>query len=166
MRIGIGFDFHRLVKGRKLIIGGINVPFTKGLLGWSDGDVLLHAIGDAILGANGERDIGYHFPDTDPKYKGISSLVILKEIMKITDCKIINIDSVVICGSPKLSEYIPQMIKKIANALKIPTKDVSVKAKTHEGMGPIGESKGISAYSVVLLRPTCKKPLSPPEVDD
>lgn len=153
MKIGIGYDLHRLVKGRPLILGGIEIPFEKGLLGWSDGDALLHAIGDAILGANGERDIGYHFPDTDPKYKGISSLILLKEIMKITRCKITNIDSIIICETPKLSSYIPQMRKKIAGALKLPSKLVSIKAKTNEGIGPIGEGKGISAYAVVLIEP-------------
>lgn len=151
MKVGIGYDFHRLTKGRPLILGGIEIPFEKGLLGWSDGDVLLHAIGDAILGANGERDIGYHFPDTDPKYKGISSLVLLKETMKITRCKITNIDSIIICETPKLSPYIPEMRKKIADTLKISSKDLSIKAKTNEKTGIIGEGKGISAYAVVLI---------------
>lgn len=150
MRVGIGYDFHRLVKGMPLIIGGIEIPFEKGLLGWSDGDVLLHAIGDAILGASGERDIGFHFPDSDPKYKGISSLILLEEIMKIIlprGTKIINLDSVVICETPKLSPYIQAMREKIASVLNIPAGDISIKAKTWEGMG----SKGISAYAVALL---------------
>ena len=151
MRIGIGYDFHRLVKGQPLILGGIEIPFEKGLLGWSDGDALLHAIGDAILGANGERDIGFHFPDSDTKYKGTSSLILLKEIMKITRCKITNIDSLIICETAQLSPYVPQMRKKIAGVLKLPSKLVSIKAKTQEGVGIIGESKGMSAYAVVLL---------------
>lgn len=151
MRIGIGFDFHRLVKGRPLILGGIEIPFEKGLLGWSDGDVLLHAVGDAILGASGERDIGFHFPDSDPKYKGISSLILLEKIMEITACKIINIDSVVICEVPKLSPYIQAMREKVASVLNISSQNISIKAKTQEGVGIIGESKGMSAYAVVLL---------------
>lgn len=151
MRIGIGYDLHRLVKGREFILGGIKIPFSKGLLGHSDADVLLHSIGDAILGASGERDIGYHFPDTDKKHKDISSSVLLKEIMKITKAKIINIDSVVICETPKLSPYIPGMQKKIAKILNVPTKRVSVKAKTNEGVGLIGKSEGVASYTVVLI---------------
>lgn len=151
MRIGIGYDFHRLVKGRPLILGGIEIPFEKGLLGWSDGDVLLHSIGDAILGASGERDIGFHFPDSDPKYKGIPSLVLLEKIMEITACRIVNIDSVVICEVPKLSPYIQAMREKVASVLNISSQNISIKAKTQEGVGIIGESKGIAAYAVVLI---------------
>lgn len=151
MRVGIGFDFHCLVEGRDLILGGIKIPFEKGLMGHSDGDVLSHAIGDAILGASGKRDIGTYFPDIDPKYKGISSLILLQEIMEITGAKIINIDSVIICEKPRLSQYIPEMRKKIAQTVGI-TKDlISIKAKTHEETGPIGKGEGIATYSVVLI---------------
>ena len=152
MRVGFGYDFHKLVEGRSLIIGGIKIPYDKGLLGHSDGDVLSHAIGDAILGASGEEDIGTHFPDTDPKYEGISSLVLLQKIMKITKAKIINIDSVIICESPKLSSYISSIRKKIAQTLNIPVGCISIKAKTHEGVGPIGRGEGIGAYAVILLK--------------
>lgn len=151
MKIGIGYDFHKLIKGRKLIIGGIEIKYHKGLLGHSDADVLLHAIGDAILGASGKRDIGCHFPDTDPKYKGISSIMLLEKIMKITKAKIINLDSIIICESPKLSPYIPDMQVVLADLLRIPIKSVSVKAKTNEGVGLIGKGEGIAAYAVVLI---------------
>lgn len=151
MKVGIGYDFHRLVKGRNLIIGGVNIPFGKGLLGHSDADVLLHAIGDAILGASGKRDIGYQFPDTDKKYKNISSRLLLQKIMKITRSKIINLDCIIICESPKLSSYIPGMQNVIADILKVSVKKISVKAKTNEGVGLIGKGEGIAAYVVVLI---------------
>ncbi|MDD2889232.1 MAG: 2-C-methyl-D-erythritol 2,4-cyclodiphosphate synthase [bacterium] len=151
MKIGIGYDFHRLIEGRKFILGGITIPYNKGLLGHSDADVLLHSIGDAILGASGKRDIGFHFPDTDPKYKDVSSCILLKEIMKITGAKITNIDSVVICESPKLSPYIPDIQNKIAELLNIPVNCVSVKAKTNEGVGLIGKGEGVASYTVVLI---------------
>lgn len=151
MRVGIGFDFHRLIEGRDLILGGIKIPWERGLLGHSDGDVLSHAIGDAILGASGKRDIGTYFPDTVVKYKDISSLILLQEIMKITNAEIINIDSVIICEKPKLSKYIPEMQRKLAQAIEINEGDISIKTKTHEGIGPIGKGEGIAAYSVVLI---------------
>ncbi len=158
MRIGIGYDFHRLVKDRKLILGGIEIPYSKGLLAHSDGDALLHAIGDAILGACGKRDIGCCFPDTDPKYKGISSLELIKEIMcickdnsQIAPIQIINIDSVIVCEAPNLSSYNQEMREKIAKTLNINSNLISIKAKTQEGVGLIGKGKGIAVYSVVLI---------------
>lgn len=158
MKVGIGYDFHRLVKNRKLILGGIEIPWDKGLLGHSDGDVLLHALGDAILGACGKRDIGYYFPDTDPKYKGISSVKLIEEIMhicrsnsRIALTNIINIDSVIICEAPKLSSYNQKMREEIAKMLDISPQYISIKAKTHEGTGLIGKGEGIVAYVVVLI---------------
>ncbi len=150
IRIGLGFDIHRLVEGRDLILGGVTVPFEKGLLGHSDGDVLCHAIGDAILGALCMGDLGTHFPDTDPKYRGVSSLGLLQEIAgKIQEAKIINIDASVICEQPKLAHYIPEMRKNIARVFKVASDQVSVKAKTAEGLGVTGKGKGISCYAVV-----------------
>jgi len=154
MRVGFGWDFHRLVEGRKLILGAIEVPFEKGLLGHSDGDVLLHALADALLGAVGERDIGYHFPDTDPVYKGIASKRIVREVLDIIRKKgyrIVNIDSTIIAEKPRLSELIPAMVEEIALLLEIPPDAVGIKAKTSEATGIIGEGQGISAYAVVLL---------------
>lgn len=151
MKIGIGYDFHRLVKNRKLVIGGVEIPNDKGLLGHSDGDVLLHAICDAILGASGERDIGVLFPDTDPKFKDISSLILIADVMRITHAKIINIDSVIICESPRLAGYIPRMQEKIAQIVGVGSSCISIKAKTNEGVGSVGKGEGISAYAVVLI---------------
>lgn len=155
MRVGFGYDFHRLVKGRPLIIGGVRISWSKGLLGHSDGDALAHAIGDAILGASGKRDIGTYFPDCDPQYKGISSLILLQKIMKITKVEVINVDSVIICESPKLSSHILAMRKKIAEILGIPVRCISIKAKTNEGVGPVGRGEGIAAYAVIF----CQKKL-------
>lgn len=154
MRVGIGWDFHLLVEGRKLILGTVEVPFGKGLLGHSDGDVLLHAISDALLGAAGERDIGCHFPDTDPIYKGIASDRILQEVLEIIRKKgyrIVNIDSTIVAEKPRLSDHIPKMIEEIALLLEISPDAVGVKAKTSEAVGVIGEGQGMSAYAVVLL---------------
>lgn len=154
MRIGFGWDFHLLVEGRKLFLGAIEVPFEKGLLGHSDGDVLLHALADALLGAAGERDIGYHFPDTDPVYKGIASKRIVQEVLDIVRKKgyrIVNIDSTIIAEKPRLFDHIPKMLEEIALLLEIPYDAVGIKAKTSEATGIIGEGRGISAYAVVLL---------------
>lgn len=151
MRIGFGYDAHRLVEGRALILGGARIAYPRGLLGHSDGDVLIHSIGDAILGASGAGDIGRHFPDTDERYKGIDSLILLEKIMKITNAKVINIDSTIVCEKPRLSEYIPQMREKISGVVGIKKELVSIKATTEEGMGFTGEGEGISAYSVVLV---------------
>ena len=154
LRVGFGWDFHRLVEGRKLIIGGVEIPFPKGLLGHSDADVLLHALGDALLGAAGERDIGYYFPDTDPRYQDISSKKIIEGILQIIAKKgfqIINVDTTVVAEKPKLSDFIPVIKDKIAVLLGISTDAVGVKAKTAEATGEIGGGRGISAYAVALL---------------
>ena len=154
MRIGQGYDVHRLVEGRKLIIGGVDIPYEKGLLGHSDADVLLHAVMDALLGAAALGDIGQHFPDTDPAYKGISSIALLKEVGKILQengYMIENIDSTVIAQRPKLLPYRPQMAENIAAALGIEKEQVSVKATTEEGLGFTGTGEGISAQAIALL---------------
>ena len=148
MRIGQGYDVHRLVEGRKLIIGGVDIPYEKGLLGHSDADVLLHAVMDALLGAAALGDIGQHFPDSDERYKGISSIALLKEVGKILQE---NIDSTVIAQRPKLLPYRPQMAENIAAALGIEKEQVSVKATTEEGLGFTGTGEGISAQAIALL---------------
>jgi len=154
MRIGQGYDVHRLVEGRKLILGGVEIPYEKGLLGHSDADVLLHAVMDALLGAAALGDIGQHFPDSDERYKGISSVELLKEVGKILQENgylIENIDSTVIAQRPKLLPYRPQMAKNIADALGIEPDQVSVKATTEEGLGFTGAGEGISAQAIALL---------------
>ena len=154
MRIGQGYDVHRLVEGRKLIIGGVDIPYEKGLLGHSDADVLLHAVMDALVGAAALGDIGQHFPDSDERYKGISSIVLLKEVGKILQengYMIENIDSTVIAQRPKLLPYRPQMAENIAAALGIEKEQVSVKATTEEGLGFTGTGEGISAQAIALL---------------
>ena len=154
MRIGQGYDVHRLVEGRKLIIGGVDIPYEKGLLGHSDADVLLHAVMDALLGAAALGDIGQHFPDSDERYKGISSIALLKEVGKILQengYMIENIDSTVIAQRPKLLPYRPQMAENIAAALGIEKEQVSVKATTEEGLGFTGTGDGISAQAIALL---------------
>lgn len=154
MRIGQGYDVHRLVEGRKLIIGGVDIPDEKGLLGHSDADVLLHAVMDALLGAAALGDIGQHFPDSDERYKGISSIALLKEVGKILQengYMIENIDSTVIAQRPKLLPYRPQMAENIAAALGIEKEQVSVKATTEEGLGFTGTGEGISAQAIALL---------------
>ena len=154
MRIGQGYDVHRLVEGRKLILGGVEIPYEKGLLGHSDADVLLHAVMDALLGSAALGDIGQHFPDSDERYKGISSVELLKEVGKILQENgylIENIDSTVIAQRPKLLPYRPQMAKNIADALGIEPDQVSVKATTEEGLGFTGTGEGISAQAIALL---------------
>ena len=154
MRIGQGYDVHRLVEGRTLIIGGVDIPYEKGLLGHSDADVLLHAVMDALLGAAALGDIGQHFPDSDERYKGISSITLLKEVGKILQengYMIENIDSTVIAQRPKLLPYRPQMAENIAAALGIEKEQVSVKATTEEGLGFTGTGEGISAQAIALL---------------
>lgn len=154
MRIGQGYDVHRLVEGRKLIIGGVDIPYEKGLLGHSDADVLLHAVMDALLGAAALGDIGQHFPDSDERYKGISSMELLKEVGKILQengYMIENIDSTVIAQRPKLLPYRPQMAENIAAVLGIEKDQVSVKATTEEGLGFTGAGEGISAQAIALL---------------
>lgn len=154
MRIGMGYDVHRLTQGRKLILGGVEIPYEKGLLGHSDADVLLHAVMDALLGAAALGDIGKHFPDKDPKYEGISSLVLLKEtgeLLKERAYFIGNIDATVIAQRPKLAPYREQMRRNIAETLGIDVDQVSVKATTEEGLGFTGSGEGIAAQAVCLL---------------
>jgi 2-C-methyl-D-erythritol 2,4-cyclodiphosphate synthase len=154
MRIGSGYDVHRLVGERDLIIGGVKIPYEKGLLGHSDADVLLHAIMDALLGAAALGDIGRHFPDTDPAYRGISSIELLKRVKLLLDDKLYlieNIDATIIAQRPKLAAYIPEMVKNIAAVLDIDEDRVNVKATTEEGLGFTGEGLGIAANAVCLL---------------
>ncbi|TYP48151.1 2-C-methyl-D-erythritol 2,4-cyclodiphosphate synthase [Thermosediminibacter litoriperuensis] len=155
MRVGIGYDAHRLVEGRRLVLGGVVIPFEKGLLGHSDADVLVHAINDALLGAAALGDIGSHFPDTDPKYKDISSILLLKkvgELLKREGLGVVNIDSVICAEKPKLSPFIEKMRQNIADALNIAKEKVSVKATTTEGMGFEGRGEGISAQAICLIK--------------
>lgn len=154
MRIGMGYDVHRLVEGRALIIGGVTIPYELGLLGHSDADVLLHAISDALLGAAALGDIGKHFPDTDPAYKGISSMLLLERVGKLLEENMFfieNIDATIIAQAPKMRPYIDQMRENIANALGISTDQVNVKATTEEGLGFTGEGKGISSQAICML---------------
>ncbi len=154
MRIGMGYDVHKLVEDRKLILGGVEVPHTLGLLGHSDADVLVHAIMDALLGAAALGDIGKHFPDTDPAYKGISSMKLLEHVRKLLEEKgyvIDNIDATIIAQKPKLRPYIEQMEQNIAQTLQISTDQVNIKATTEEGLGFTGTEQGISAQAICLL---------------
>ena len=154
MRIGTGYDVHRLVEGRDLIIGGVKIEHTMGLLGHSDADVLLHAIMDALLGAAALGDIGKHFPDNDERYKGISSILLLKEVaslLKENNYKVVNIDSTVIAQKPKLLPYIDLMRENIAKACNIDINDVNVKATTEEHLGFTGRGEGISAHAVCII---------------
>ena len=154
MRIGMGYDVHKLVEGRDLIIGGVKIPYEKGLLGHSDADVLLHAISDALLGAAALGDIGKHFPDTDPKYKGADSLVLLQEVGRLleNECYIIeNIDATIIAQAPKMRPHIDTMRQNIADALSIDISQVNVKATTEEGLGFTGSGEGISSQAICLL---------------
>ena len=154
MRIGQSVDIHKLVEGRKLILGGVEIPHTKGLLGHSDADALLHAIIEAIIGAMGLKDIGTHFPDTDPKYKGISSMVLLEEtyqLMKRHGYKIGNVDSLIMIEKPKMAPHIDQMKENICNALHCDVSQVNVKATRGEGLGFVGEEQGVQAMAAVLL---------------
>lgn len=154
MRIGSGYDVHRLVEGRKLVLGGVNIPFARGLEGYSDADVLLHAVCDALLGAAALGDIGQHFPDTDRKYKDIDSLILLQQVgilLQQRGQSIINIDSTIVAQEPKLAPYIPAMAANISRTLGIGLDQVSVKATTTEGLGFEGQKQGISAQAVVLI---------------
>ena len=154
MRIGYGYDVHKLVENRKLILGGVEIPYEKGLLGHSDADVLVHAIIDSILGAAALRDIGFHFPDSDERYKGVSSIFLLKEtasLLKNAGYKIENIDSTIVAQQPKLLPYIPQMIKNMAEALEIDEKQINVKGKTEEKLGFTGNGEGMKAHAVCLI---------------
>ena len=154
MRIGQGYDLHRLAAGRKLILGGVNIPHKTGLLGHSDADALVHSIIDAIFGAIADGDIGRHFPDNDLKYKDADSLKLLSEtgdILKNKGYKIVNIDSTIIAQAPKMAPFIDLMRANISNTLKISTNDVSIKAKTNEGMDSTGKEEAIQAYAIILI---------------
>jgi len=154
MRVGQGYDVHKLVQGRKLILGGVEIPYSEGLLGHSDADVLLHAIKDALLGSIGEGDIGKHFPDSDSQYKGISSLLLLERVGKILaqkGYKVNNVDSTVVAQAPKVAPYIEQMRENIAKALAVEKERVNVKATTTEGLGFAGKKEGIAAYAIVSV---------------
>lgn len=154
MRIGMGYDVHRLTENRKLILGGVEIPYEKGLLGHSDADVLLHAIMDALLGAAALGDIGKHFPDSDPAYKGISSILLLEHVGRLLEkegMEIGNIDATVIAQRPKLAPYIMNMRENIAKALNIDIQQINVKATTEEGLGFTGEGLGIASNAICLV---------------
>ena len=155
MRVGIGYDVHKLVENRKLILGGVDIPHEKGLLGHSDADVLLHAISDALLGSAALGDIGKHFPDSDDRYKGISSLILLKHVGDLLNEKnyaVNNIDATIVAQRPKLLPYIEQMRQNVATTLDIPLEDVNIKATTEERLGFTGSEEGISSYVVCTIK--------------
>ena len=154
VRFGFGYDIHRFAPNRKLVLGGVQIPSDLGLLGHSDADVLLHAICDALLGAGALGDIGQHFPDTDPRFKGASSLSFLvstRELLIAGGYRIVNVDSTVVLQSPKIAPYVPAMRREIADALKLGVAQVSVKATTNEGLGALGAGEGCAAYAVVAI---------------
>lgn len=154
MRVGIGYDSHRLIEGRRLILGGIEIPFEKGLLGHSDADVLIHAIIDAVIGALGIGDIGRLFPDTDPQWKDASSIALLRyviDLMRASEYEVSWIDSVIIAENPKLSPFVEEM-KRTISFSGVPPGSINIKVKTNEGMGFIGQGEGIAAYAVCLLK--------------
>ena len=156
MRVGMGYDVHRLVENRKLILGGVAIPYEKGLLGHSDADVLLHAIMDALLGAAALGDIGKHFPDTDPAYEGVSSVKLLEhvgDLLEEHNYVIENIDATIIAQRPKMLPHIPQMVKNVATALGIEENQVNIKATTEEGLGFTGSGEGISSQAICMLTP-------------
>ncbi len=153
-RIGFGYDAHQLVPGRKFIVGGVSIPHTKGAIGHSDADVLLHAIADALLGAAALGDIGTHFPDTDPRFKNIDSKVIVQQVVLLlheNNFTVGNIDTTIVLQEPKISPYIPEMRKQIAAVLEIDESDVSVKATTTEHMGFVGREEGVAAYAIAMI---------------
>ena len=157
IRIGNGYDVHRLVTGRKLVLGGVDIPHSTGLDGHSDADALLHALCDALLGAVGAGDIGSHFPDTDPKWKGISSLVLLEQVT--ANCRdkgfeIVNVDTIIVAQKPKLAPFLPEMKKNMAQATGIGIGQINIKATTTEKLGFTGKEEGIAAYAVALLSKT------------
>ncbi|MDD5507968.1 MAG: 2-C-methyl-D-erythritol 2,4-cyclodiphosphate synthase [Bacteroidales bacterium] len=157
LRIGFGYDIHRLVEDRPLCLGGMMIPHTKGCQGHSDADVLIHAICDALLGAAGLRDIGFHFPDTSPEYKGIDSTILLRNVMQLVydnGFQPVNLDTTIVLERPKLSSHIPVMKKILAGILKTDEAAISIKAKTNEGLGPVGNEEAVAAYAIVLLHPS------------
>ena len=154
VKVGIGYDIHRLVEGRKLLLGGVEIPYIKGLLGYSDGDVLLHALCDALLGALGEGDIGEHFPDTDPRYSGIDSSSLLTEVVGLLhkrDYKVHNIDAIIIAQEPVLLPFKKTIQERIADLTKSGIHSVNIKAKTNEGLGEIGNKEAIASYVIVSI---------------
>jgi len=154
VRFGFGYDIHRFSPDRRLILGGVQIPSDLGLLGHSDADVLLHAICDALLGAAALGDIGQHFPDTDPRFKGISSLnflVATRELLAADGYRIVNVDSTLVLEAPKIAPYVPAMHQEIANALKVGIDQVSIKATTNEGLGAVGAGEGCAAYAVAVI---------------
>jgi 2-C-methyl-D-erythritol 2,4-cyclodiphosphate synthase len=154
-KVGIGYDIHRLAEGRKLFLGGIEIPYIKGLLGHSDGDALIHALCDAILGALNRGDIGEHFPDTDPNYQGISSTELLLKVKSILDdagFQIINIDTIIIAQEPKLSPFKLKIRQKLAEILDLELDKINIKAKTHEGLGELGRKEAIACWAIILIR--------------
>jgi 2-C-methyl-D-erythritol 2,4-cyclodiphosphate synthase len=166
MRVGLGYDVHKLVEGRKLILGGVEIPYELGLLGHSDADVLLHAIMDALLGAAGLGDIGKHFPDTSEEFAGISSMLLLEKVGALLEehmFVINNIDATLIAQKPKVAPYREQMVKNVANALKIEESQVNIKATTEEGLGFTGEMKGMSAQAICSLSNAAEFSFNPME---
>lgn len=155
MRVGFGYDIHRLSKGRRLILGGVEIDYHLGLLGHSDGDVLIHSIIDSLFGAFSLGDIGTHFPDNDPKYRGISSMILLKEAVKKIPGRVLNMDATIIAQEPKISPYINEIKRSLSGAIGIDESFISIKATTNEGVGLIGRKKAITCYSVSL----CNKEL-------
>ena len=161
MRVGFGYDVHRLVEGRKLTLGGVEVPFPRGLQGHSDADVVLHSLCDAMLGAAAAGDIGTHFPDKDPRFKDISSLVLLErthEILRTKGYRIGNVDMTIVAEKPRVAEFIPAMKQKIAQTLRLDLDEVNIKATTNEGLGFIGREEGIAAFAVASIVEDKPKP--------
>ncbi|OLC13380.1 MAG: 2-C-methyl-D-erythritol 2,4-cyclodiphosphate synthase [Candidatus Rokubacteria bacterium 13_1_40CM_69_27] len=153
-RVGFGFDLHPLARDRTLILGGVTVPSEVGLRGHSDADVLAHAVGEALLGALALGDLGHHFPDTDPQYRGVSSLALLERVMELVrgrGGRLVNVDATVLAQAPRLAPYLPEMAKRLADALAVPVDVVSVKAKSPEGLGVVGRREGIAAMAVVSV---------------
>ena len=160
-RVGMGFDVHRLVEGRELWLGGVNIPWERGLLGHSDADVAIHALCDALLGAAALRDIGYHFPDTDPRYKGIDSRLLLRHVIKLLDeqgYRLGNCDITICAEQPKLNPHIPAMQQELANCMGCDPGQVSIKATTTEKLGFTGRGEGIAAYAVALIESNTEQP--------
>lgn len=153
-KIGFGYDIHRLGAGPRLVLGGTEIPFASGLIGHSDGDALVHALIDALLGAIGEGDIGTHFPDTDPLYKGARSLVLLEAVMDLVrrrGAAVVNVDTVIVAEEPRMGPHVPAMKAALAPVLGVPETAVGIKAKTNEGLGPVGDKRAIACFAVVLV---------------
>jgi len=157
MRVGQGYDVHRLVAGRPLVLGGVTVPFEKGLMGHSDADVICHAVGDALLGAAALGDLGTHFPDTDPRWKDISSLRLLEEVVRLIrqhGFRIVNIDATLAAEQPKIGPQVPHMRRRLAESLGVSIEQISIKATTTEGLGPVGAGQGMAAYALAAIEET------------